>query len=62
MTPWGVDTIAIPKPLLILGKLLALENILLPGLDTLSIVFITGLPELYFRLISIVVFTSSLIL
>ena len=47
MTPLGVDTIAIPKPLFIFGKLSALENILLPGLETLSNVLITGLPEWY---------------
>jgi hypothetical protein len=35
ITPFGVDTIAIPSPPLIFGKLSALENILLPGLDTL---------------------------
>jgi hypothetical protein len=40
-----VDTIAIPRPPLILGKLSALENILLPGFDTLSNVLITGFPE-----------------
>ena len=40
---------AIPNPLLILGKLSALEKILLPGFETLSIVFITGFPELYFK-------------
>ena len=51
MTPLGVEIIAIPNPLLIFGKLSALENILLPGFETLSIVFITGLPELYFKLI-----------
>jgi len=45
MTPLGVDTIAIPKPLFIFGKLSALENILLPGLETLSKVLITGFPE-----------------
>ena len=45
ITPFGVETIAIPNPLLILGKLSALENILLPGFDTLSKVLITGLPE-----------------
>ena len=49
MTPLGVEIIAIPNPLLILGKLSADENILLPGFETLSIVFITGLPELYFK-------------
>jgi hypothetical protein len=42
ITPFGVDTIAIPNPLLILGRLSALEKILLPGLETLSIVLITG--------------------
>ena len=62
MTPWGVETIAMPRPLLIFGRLLALENILLPGFETLSIVFITGFPELYFKLISIDGFVSSLIL
>ena len=45
----GVDTIAIPKPLFIFGRLSALENILLPGLETLSITVITGEPELYFK-------------
>jgi hypothetical protein len=49
ITPLGVETIAIPKPLLILGKLSALEKILLPGFDTLSILLITGFPELYFK-------------
>ena len=52
ITPLGVDTIAMPKPLFILFKLSALENILLPGLDTRSIVLITGFPELYSRLIT----------
>ena len=47
MTPLGVDTIAIPKPLFIFGKLSALENILLPGFETLSKVLITGFPEWY---------------
>ena len=42
--------IAIPKPLFTFGKLSALENILLPGFETLSIELITGLPELYFKL------------
>ena len=42
ITPFGVDTIAIPNPLFILGKLSALEKILRPGLDTLSKLFITG--------------------
>ena len=51
ITPFGVDTIAMPKPLLIFGKLSALEKILLPGFEILSIVFITGEPELYLRLI-----------
>ena len=37
ITPFGVEIIAIPNPLLIFGKLSALEKILLPGLDTLSI-------------------------
>ena len=56
--------IAIPRPLFIFGKLSALENILLPGLDILSITFITGLPELYFKLISKIdlLFASSIIL
>ena len=49
MTPFGVDIIAIPKPLLIFGKLSALEKTLLPGFDILSITLITGEPELYFR-------------
>ena len=40
---------AMPNPLFIFGKLSALEKILLPGLDTLSIELITGLPELYFK-------------
>ena len=38
-------SIARPRPLLILGKPSALENILLPGLETLSNALITGLPE-----------------
>ena len=38
---------AIPNPLLIFGKLSALENILLPGFDTLSKLLITGFPEWY---------------
>ena len=42
ITPLGVEIIAIPKPLLILGKLSALENIFLPRLETLSNVLITG--------------------
>ena len=58
----GVDTIAIPRPLLIFGKLSALENILLPGLEILSIELITGLPELYFKLISRFGFVSSVTL
>ena len=33
---FGVDNIAIPRPLLILGKLSALEKILRPGFDILS--------------------------
>ena len=37
ITPFDVDTIAMPNPLLIFGKLSALENILLPGFETLSI-------------------------
>ena len=41
-----------PKPLFILGRLSALEKILLPGLETLSITFITGFPRLYFRSIA----------
>jgi hypothetical protein len=45
ITPFGVDTIAMPKPPLIFGKLSALEKILLPGLETLSKVLITGFPE-----------------
>ena len=45
ITPFGVDTIAIPKPLFIFGKLSALEKIRLPGLETLSIEFITGFPK-----------------
>ena len=44
ITPFGVEIIAIPNPLLIFGKLSALEKILLPGLETLSIVLITGDP------------------
>ena len=44
MTPLGVDTIAIPRPLLILGRLCALEKILLPGFETLWIELITGDP------------------
>ena len=51
ITPFGVDIIAIPNPLLIFGKLSALENILRPGFETLSIVPITGFPEWYFKLI-----------
>ena len=47
MTPFGVDIIAIPRPLLIFGRLCALEKTLLPGFDTLSITLITGDPELY---------------
>ncbi len=47
ITPLGVETIAIPRPLLILGKPSALEKILLPGFETLSNVLITGLPEWY---------------
>ena len=47
ITPFGVETIAIPRPLLILGKPSALEKILLPGLETLSNALITGLPEWY---------------
>ena len=58
ITPLGVDTIAIPKPLLILGKLSALENILRPGLETLSITVITGDPELYFKSIIKIFFLS----
>ena len=54
ITPLGVETIAMPNPLFILGKLSALENILLPGFETLSIELITGLPELYLRFILIV--------
>ena len=50
ITPFGVDIIAIPNPLLTFGKLSALEKILLPGLETLSIELITGLPDEYFRL------------
>ena len=42
ITPFGVDTIAIPKPLFIFGKLSADEKILLPGFDTLSKALITG--------------------
>ena len=49
MTPFGVDIIAIPRPLFIFGKLCALEKTLLPGFDTLSITLITGDPELYFK-------------
>ena len=49
MTPFGVDIIAIPRPLLIFGRLSALEKTLLPGFDTLSITLITGDPELYLR-------------
>ena len=41
--------IAIPRPLLIFGKLSALEKILLPGLETLSKALITGFPEWYFN-------------
>ena len=44
ITPFGVDTIAMPRPLLIFGKLSALEKILLPGFDTLWIELITGDP------------------
>ena len=52
ITPLGVDIIAIPRPLFIFGKLCALENILLPGFEILSIVIITGDPWLYFRFIN----------
>ena len=45
MTPFGVDTIAIPSPLFIFGRLSALEKILLPGFDIRSKVLITGFPE-----------------
>ena len=44
----GVEIIAIPRPLLILGRPSALEKIL-PGLETLSNALITGLPEWYFN-------------
>ena len=40
---------AIPKPLLIFGKLSALEKILLPGFETRSKLLITGFPEWYFN-------------
>ena len=43
-TPFDVEIIAIPRPLLILGKPSALEKILLPGFETLSIELITGDP------------------
>ena len=43
--------IAMPKPLFTFGRLSALEKILLPGFETLSIELMTGLPELYFKLI-----------
>ena len=62
ITPFGVDTIAIPRPLLIFGKLSALENTLLPGLEILSMELITGFPELYFKLISRFGFISSVTL
>ena len=52
ITPLDVDIIAIPSPLFIFGKLWALENILLPGYETLSIVLITGEPWLYFKFIN----------
>ena len=51
MTPFGVEIIAIPNPLFTFGRLSALENIRLPGFEILSIELITGLPELYFKLI-----------
>ena len=47
ITPLGVETIAIPSPLLIFGNPSALEKILLPGFDTRSKALITGLPEWY---------------
>ena len=59
ITPLEVDTIAMPRPLLILGRLSALENILLPGFETLSIVFITGEPEWYFKLIERICLETS---
>ena len=52
ITPLGVEIIAMPNPLFTFGKLSALEKILLPGFETLSIELITGFPELYFKLIS----------
>ena len=45
MTPFGVEIIAIPSPLLIFGRPLALEKILLPGFETLSKALMTGFPE-----------------
>jgi hypothetical protein len=45
ITPFGVEIIAIPKPLFILGNPSALEKILLPGFDTRSNVLITGFQE-----------------
>ena len=59
MTPFGVEIIAIPRPLLTFGKLSALENILLPGFDILYIVLITWFPELYYKLILRFGFLSS---
>ena len=50
ITPFEVDMMAMPYPLFTLGKLSALEKILLPGFEILSIELITGEPELYFRL------------
>ena len=38
---------AIPNPLFTLGRLSALEKILLPGFETLSKALITGFPEWY---------------
>ena len=60
ITPLGVDIIAIPNPLFIFGRLSELEKILLPGFEIRSIVFITGLPELYFRFISRIGLVSPL--
>ncbi len=48
MIPLEVDTIAKPKPFLILGMLFALAYTLRPGFDTLLISFITGSPLFYF--------------
>ena len=59
ITPFGVEIIAIPSPLLIFGRPLALEKILLPGFETLSKALITGFPEWYFNSNDKVGFLSS---